>query len=94
MTYNGYTNYETWAFKLHIGGICYYFLWREQTKKSKNISLLAYDLRAWFDEVFESVIEGQTTAEAKLLIRDCGNGNHINFVEVARALWEEHRSDK
>ena len=88
--YNGWSNKATWAFKLHIdNNEGDYNYWRDETK-TLELHELAVKLEEWFNEVFDSVIEGETvTEEAKSMVKDVGNGHDINWREVADSLKEE-----
>jgi len=95
MSYNGWSNHQTWAFKLHIdNNEGDYLMWNDKVssiKKNSKTPLIDVvdELKDWWDEIFEAVIDGESTDEGKMMVRDIGNGNEINFYEVAEALIEE-----
>jgi hypothetical protein len=100
MGYQGWSNHDTWAFRLHIdSNEGDYLYWQEEAGRIACKSVhpdveLADALKEWFEEVFQMVLDGTATEEAKLLIQDCGNGSYIDWFEVAESLLEEYEGDE
>jgi len=94
--YNGWVNRNTWAFNLHISNNeGDYNYWNERARDLKDAYELAKEMKEWYNEVFEMVIEGENaTKEAKWLIRDCGNGENIDFTEVAESWIRDIKEEK
>ncbi|GAH47822.1 unnamed protein product [marine sediment metagenome] len=98
MTYNGWTNYQTWAVKLHWDnnqGDYNYFQeqCREYMKANKPSWEFADYLKEIGEEIFQSIIEGNANEEAKMMIQDVGNMNDVNWDEIAKAYYEENKNE-
>jgi len=91
--YQGWANRATWAVKLHWdnypGDVVYY---TEQAKEFKKANKALWEFAEFlsdsYDEIFDSVIEGKATDEAKLMVRDVGNGDDVDWQEIAEAYFE------
>jgi hypothetical protein len=92
--YNGWTNYSTWAVTLHWdNNEGDYQYCSEQAKRFKGglkepreFGIFLKDL---YTEIFDSVIEGNATKEAKLMVRDVGNGDNVDWEEIAEAYYKK-----
>jgi hypothetical protein len=75
--YNGWTNYSTWAVKLHWdnneGDYRYFSREAKRFKGLREAREFGIFLKDSYAEIFDSVIEGNATEEAKLMVRDVGN---------------------
>lgn len=94
--YNGWSNYETWAVKLHWDnneGDHNYIteLAEEYFNRGDAFYIFGDKLKEIYTEIFESVIEqeGKPTEEAKNMVRDVGAGHDVNWNEIANAYYED-----
>jgi len=90
-TYNGWSNRETWAFKLHIdNNEGDYNHWQERTREAEDIAALADEMKEWAEEIWGLVIDGSDASkEARLLVDDVGSLWRVDFYEIARSLRDE-----
>jgi hypothetical protein len=97
--YGGWSNYATWAFKLHIdNNEGDYNYWRERTQESIDSSnndkddaiyKLSDELKDWYYEVRQSVYNKQGNELATSMMEDVGNGVDVDWTEIATSLVEE-----
>jgi len=92
--YNGWTNYHTWAVKLHWdNNEADYKYYTEHAKEHKERGNSVFSFGRWLEEhyndIFESVIEGKGTEEGKLMVTDCGDALDVNWLEIAEAYYAE-----
>jgi len=93
--YNGWTNYETWAVKLHWDnneGDNKFFNTEARAFKNhnKSVGLFADWLKAQAEEIQESVLNGTATEEAKMFIKDAGSLWRVNWIEIAEAYYADN----
>ena len=92
--YNGWTNHQTWAVKLHWDnneGDYHEMTRQAKIHKGHGASRGAFAdyLKDQWEEIFQSVIDGQATEAAKLMVQDVGNGADVDWYEIAHAYYEE-----
>ena len=90
MSYNGWTNYETWCVKLWIDNDHgTYLYWEEQTKAAVN----AYHLA---DQLKDEVEEANPLADKADMFTDLLGAalSDVNWVEIAESMFEDWRSDE
>jgi len=92
--YNGWTNKETWAVKLHWdnnqGDQEFFSEQAREYEKVKGLHDFADFLRDTAETIFNMVIdEGQGTSEAKNFVKDVGSLWRVNWQEIAKAYFDE-----
>jgi hypothetical protein len=92
--YNGWSNRETWAVKLHWDnneGDYNYFT--GQAKEFKDSGKDAFEfadfLKETAEEIADQVKEGEGTEEAKNFVEDVGSLWRVDWNEIAKAYYEE-----
>ncbi len=93
-TYEGWTNRETWAVKLHWDnneGDYHYFTAQAKTFKEAGETTYAFAdfLKARAEEIKDMVMEGDARQEAKDFIDDVGSLWRVDWVEIAEAYYNE-----
>lgn len=93
-TYEGWTNKETWAVKLHWdNNQADYSFFTQQAKEFKEEGKSVIDfsdfLKEQLEEIQETVFNGEGTEEARNLLRDVGSIWRVNYDEIAKAYYEE-----
>ena len=97
--YQGWTNRETWAVKLHWdnneGDYNFFIEEAKQFKrKGKSADEFAEFLKESAEEIQEMVMKGEGTQEGKLFIQDVGSLWRVNWVEIAEAYYEDIKEVK
>lgn len=90
--YDGWTNRSTWAVRLHWDnnqGDQEYF--SEQAKEFKESGKEVYEfedfLKENYEEMYDSVVDGEGTEAGKNMAKDVGNGVDVNWREIAQAYY-------
>ena len=102
--YNGWTNKNTWALKLHMdSNEGYYTYWQGTTteiiKHSKQpLKDLTEEIKEWYDTIRNNVIsknrQHEPTQTEINLILDISNGQDINYKEIAEELITENKEQE
>lgn len=97
--YNGWTNRETWAVKLHwdntYGDYLFFSeLAKEYFTRGDAVYVFADRLKEEYDQIKESVFDGEATKEAKMMVQDVGSDWRVEWVEIANAYYDEFREEK
>jgi hypothetical protein len=97
--YSGWTNKETWAVKLwwdNSQGDQEHFSEEanEFRKEGKAVHEFADQLKSEYEEMEESVFDGNGTKQAKDMVKDVGSSWRVNWVEIAKAYYEESESNE
>lgn len=94
--YNGWTNRETWAVKLHWDnneGDYIFFTAEARRQKGEGVSAFEFAefLKEQAEDIFDTVINGQTPHNegARLFVADVGSLWRVNWIEIAEAYYEE-----
>ena len=90
--YNGWTNYETWNFNLHITNEeSDYETALEMAFDSEHEHELSNRLESWAEDMADDVLRSYEYAHG--FIKDMVNGSikEVNFYEVAEHLWEDRQ---
>jgi len=93
--YNGWTNRETWAVKLHWdnnqGDVEFFSQNAKEFKESgKSMKEFADWLRNQADDIQHSVLfEEHSSKEAKLFVEDVGSFWRVNWHEIAESYYKE-----
>ena len=88
MSYNGWTNYETWNCKLWMDndqGESEY--WNERAKESDDVSDLAKELEEYYDAHAKEFMGQQSGFFADILNAAL---RKVNWSEIAEHLYEEN----
>jgi hypothetical protein len=90
-TYNGWSNRETWVFKLHIdNNEGDYNYWQDKARKSQGLAALADELKEWAEEVWDTVLNSDNAShEAKMMVSDVGSLWRVDFHDIAETLKDE-----
>jgi len=97
--YQGWSNRETWAVKLHwdnnVGDYNYFTGTAKRfLKEGKPSYEFADFLKQQAEEIEESVYEGNASEEAKNFMRDVGSLWRVDWDEIAKAYYEDIKSDE
>ena len=90
--YNGWTNYETWNFNLHITNEeSDYETALEMAFDSEHEHELSNRLESWAEDMADDVLRSYEYALG--FIKDMVNSSvkEFNFYEVAEHLWEDRQ---
>lgn len=97
--YNGWTNRETWAVKLHwdSNSADHDFFTnkaREHKKHNKSVHEFAKFLEDTAEDIHEAVFHPeaggvQPNKEALMFVQDVGSLWRVNWVEIAKAYYDE-----
>ena len=90
--YNGWTNYETWNFNLHITNEeSDYETALEMAFDSEHEHELSNRLESWAEDMADDVLRSYEYAHG--FIKDMVNSSvkEVNFYEVAEHLWEDRQ---
>lgn len=93
--YQGWTNRETWAVKLHWDnneGDYNFFTQnaKDFKREGKEVFEFADFLKEEAETVYEIVFdENGGTEEAKLFVKDVGSLWRVNWIEIAEAYYRE-----
>jgi hypothetical protein len=100
--YNGWTNRETWAVKLHLdnteGWQKHVYNLAEEILETKEVleldndslnSMLAEQIEEFVTELKEQAFEQPTPSSEELMVRDVGSFWRVDYLEIARAFFEE-----
>lgn len=92
--YNGWTNRETWAVKLHWdnneGDYLYFTEQAEEFKKAgKKVWEFADHLKEAYEEMEAMIFEGEGTGAGKLMVQDVGSAWRVDWCEIAEAYYNE-----
>lgn len=93
--YNGWANYETWAFHLHLSNNQadqeQVFDWLAEL--DGDVYALADTLKAYLEDVRFMIQDGQDIgSEAKMMVFDVGSHWRVEYEDVAKAFkesWED-----
>ena len=92
--YNGWTNRETWAVKLHIDndqGLYSYYV--DMLNRSTDARSLAQELEDWFFNLIQDMLEeGNLSKEARGMIMDIGSLWRVNWLEIAQNDYTEEKT--
>jgi hypothetical protein len=96
--YQGWSNRETWAVKLHWDnneGDYNYFMdeARRFQRRGKESYVFADFLKESAEEIKEAVLSGNATEEAKMFIDDVGSLWRVDWNEIAEAYYEDVKED-
>ena len=98
MTYNGWTNYETWLVNLWMdnepGGNEFALDYLKQCKHPKaTVSGITYSLSCYLKETYE---EDADTLSLPPFWKDLLGGalSEVNWMEIASHIWEEWEERK
>ena len=91
--YNGWSNRETWAVKLHWDnneGDYRYFSGRASDFKEADKKLIEFAdfLKAQAEDIYKAVEDGTATKEAKLFVSDVGSLWRVNWLEIAEDYYD------
>ena len=92
--YNGWTNRETWAVKLHIDndhGL--YSDYVGMLNLSTDVYDLARELEEWFTNLVYDILEnGNLNNEQRGMILDIGSMWRVNWLEIAQQDYTEEKT--
>ncbi len=98
--YNGFTNRETWTFKLHIdNNRGDYEHWEKQTKEALKKEFpkvwLSDQLKKWFEDIFYYTLDNATKSndDARLFVEDVGNGDNVDWFDISEKMIKDAKSD-
>lgn len=98
--YNGWTNRETWATKLHLDNDQWLNdnAWAiarkwEEASQEKTTYELGQDLKNWVEDdllIFENITQANSDGDYLwLMLTDIGSLYRVNWLEIAQAYAEE-----
>ena len=92
--YEGWTNRETWAVKLHWdSNEGDYISYNSEAKEYKTHGSTLYEfsefLRESYDELEQTVMDGVATEEAKRMVQDVGSAWRVDWREIAEAYYND-----
>lgn len=97
--YNGWTNRETWAVKLwwdNSSGDQEYF-WGE-AKRFRKEKKPAYEfadfLKEQYEEMEDSVYNGEGNEDAKSMVKDVGSSWRVDWREIAESYYSDVAEDE
>ena len=93
-SYQGWSNYESWAVRLHWDNNEGDY--RHMTEEAKNYKKAGKSIREFADymketaeEIQDIVIEGQGNEEQKSFMHDVGSLWRVNWYEIAESYYNE-----
>ena len=88
MKYNGWTNWETWNFKLWMDNTQDSYWAAMEMAEGKKAEDLSKELEAWANDILEA-----TELESGFFADICNSAiKEVNFFEIAEAYVEEVKS--
>jgi hypothetical protein len=95
-TYNGWSNRETWAAKLHLDNdqALNDYAWEyarqwEEAKEEKSVYELGETLRYWVEEDLLTLENIAGNRDLWLMLTDIGSLYRVNWQEIAQTYAEE-----
>ena len=93
-TYEGWSNRESWAVKLHWDNTEIdqnFFMHHAKQHREKKLEAYVFAdfLKAQAEDIYHEVFEGHGTEAGKLFVQDVGSLWRVNWLEIAEAYYNE-----